>query len=110
MIVALCTGQPDGTPGAEPMKVGVAFADIFTGLYATIGILGALQLWALNLPLNKPILLTNGAQLINGSGNSYLLAPVTVLGSNYFNIAATSLTLSNAVTGAGTALPGGGEG
>jgi crotonobetainyl-CoA:carnitine CoA-transferase CaiB-like acyl-CoA transferase len=36
------TGQPDGAPGAEPMKVGVAFADIFTGLYATIGILAAL--------------------------------------------------------------------
>lgn len=36
------TGQPDGTPGAEPMKVGVAFADIFTGLYAVIGMLGAL--------------------------------------------------------------------
>jgi crotonobetainyl-CoA:carnitine CoA-transferase CaiB-like acyl-CoA transferase len=36
------TGQPDGMPGAEPMKVGVAFADIFTGLYAVIGILGAL--------------------------------------------------------------------
>jgi len=36
------TGQPDGSPGAEPMKVGVAFADIFTGLYATIGILSAL--------------------------------------------------------------------
>jgi crotonobetainyl-CoA:carnitine CoA-transferase CaiB-like acyl-CoA transferase len=36
------TGQPDGTPGAEPMKVGVAFADIFTGLYSVIGVLGAL--------------------------------------------------------------------
>ncbi|HLF21255.1 MAG TPA: CaiB/BaiF CoA-transferase family protein [Aestuariivirga sp.] len=36
------TGQPDGAPGAEPMKVGVAFADIFTGLYAAIGMLGAL--------------------------------------------------------------------
>ncbi len=36
------TGQPDGAPGAEPMKVGVAFADIFTGLYAVIGIQGAL--------------------------------------------------------------------
>ena len=36
------TGQPDGTPGAEPMKVGVAFADVFTGLYAVIGIEGAL--------------------------------------------------------------------
>ena len=36
------TGQPDGAPGAEPMKVGVAFADIFTGLYAVIGIQAAL--------------------------------------------------------------------
>ncbi|WP_127089111.1 CaiB/BaiF CoA transferase family protein [Aquabacter cavernae] len=33
------TGQPDG----EPQKVGVAFADIFTGLYATVGILAALR-------------------------------------------------------------------
>ena len=37
------TGQPDGTAGAEPMKIGVAFADIFTGLYSAIGILAALQ-------------------------------------------------------------------
>lgn len=36
------TGQPDGAPGAEPMKIGVAFADIFTGLYCTIGIQAAL--------------------------------------------------------------------
>ena len=36
------TGQPDGQPGAEPMKVGVAFADIFTGLYCTIAIEAAL--------------------------------------------------------------------
>ncbi|MGD0190911.1 MAG: CaiB/BaiF CoA-transferase family protein [Rhizomicrobium sp.] len=36
------TGQPDGTPGAEPMKVGVAVSDIFTGLYATIAILAAI--------------------------------------------------------------------
>ncbi|OYY08658.1 MAG: CoA transferase [Rhizobiales bacterium 35-68-8] len=33
------TGSPDG----EPQKVGVAFADIFTGLYATVGILAALR-------------------------------------------------------------------
>ncbi len=36
------TGQPDGQPGAEPMKAGVAFADIFTGLHAVIGITAAL--------------------------------------------------------------------
>ncbi|MFG1392211.1 CaiB/BaiF CoA transferase family protein [Xanthobacter agilis] len=33
------TGDPQG----EPQKVGVAFADIFTGLYGTIGILAALR-------------------------------------------------------------------
>jgi crotonobetainyl-CoA:carnitine CoA-transferase CaiB-like acyl-CoA transferase len=33
------TGAPDG----EPMKIGVAFADIFTGLYATIAIQAALR-------------------------------------------------------------------
>lgn len=33
------TGEPDG----QPTKVGVAFADVFTGLYSVIGILGALH-------------------------------------------------------------------
>jgi crotonobetainyl-CoA:carnitine CoA-transferase CaiB-like acyl-CoA transferase len=33
------TGAPDG----EPQKIGVAFADIFTGVYATTGILAALN-------------------------------------------------------------------
>lgn len=36
------TGQPDGSPGAEPMKVGVAVADLFTGMYASNAILAAL--------------------------------------------------------------------
>jgi crotonobetainyl-CoA:carnitine CoA-transferase CaiB-like acyl-CoA transferase len=36
------TGQPDGTPGAEPMKVGVAVTDMFTGMYAVAGILAAI--------------------------------------------------------------------
>ena len=36
------TGQPDGSPGAEPMKVGVAVVDLFTGLYASNAILAAL--------------------------------------------------------------------
>lgn len=36
------TGQPDGTPGAEPMRVGVAVADLMTGLYTTIAIQTAL--------------------------------------------------------------------
>jgi len=37
------TGQPDGTDGAEPMKVGVAVVDLFTGLYASNAILAALM-------------------------------------------------------------------
>ena len=37
------TGKPDGEEGAGPMKVGVALTDILTGLYATIGVLAALN-------------------------------------------------------------------
>jgi len=36
------TGQADGTPGAEPMKVGVAVSDLVAGLYTAIAILAAL--------------------------------------------------------------------
>lgn len=36
------TGQPDATPGGGPVKVGVALADVLTGLYASIGVLAAL--------------------------------------------------------------------
>jgi crotonobetainyl-CoA:carnitine CoA-transferase CaiB-like acyl-CoA transferase len=35
------TGQKDGEPGAEPMKVGVAVSDLVSGLYSAIAILGA---------------------------------------------------------------------
>lgn len=37
------TGERDGMPGAGPQKAGVAVADIVTGMYATVGILAALQ-------------------------------------------------------------------
>lgn len=37
------TGQPDGAPGAEPLKVGVAVADLFAGMYAVTGMLAALH-------------------------------------------------------------------
>ena len=36
------TGQPDGAPGAEPMKVGIAASDLFTGLFAANAIQAAL--------------------------------------------------------------------
>jgi crotonobetainyl-CoA:carnitine CoA-transferase CaiB-like acyl-CoA transferase len=37
------TGEPDNHPGGGPMKVGVALADILTGLNGTIAILAALE-------------------------------------------------------------------
>ena len=37
------TGNPPGTPGDDPMKVGVGVSDLFTGLYATVVILAALR-------------------------------------------------------------------
>jgi len=36
------TGRPDNIPGGGPQKVGVALADVTTGLYATIAILAAI--------------------------------------------------------------------
>ncbi|GAB4098368.1 CoA transferase [Sinomonas halotolerans] len=36
------TGQPDGVPGAGPVKAGVALVDVLTAKDATIGILAAL--------------------------------------------------------------------
>ncbi len=37
------TGEADGKDGSGPQKVGVAVADLMTGMYATIGILAALS-------------------------------------------------------------------
>lgn len=37
------TGEKEGTPGSQPQKAGVAVSDILTGLYACVGILGALE-------------------------------------------------------------------
>ncbi|CAM3879818.1 CaiB/BaiF CoA transferase family protein [Ectopseudomonas alcaliphila] len=37
------TGRAEGEEGAGPMKVGVALTDILTGLYATVGVLAALN-------------------------------------------------------------------
>jgi formyl-CoA transferase len=36
------TGRPDGEPGGGPMRVGVAVADLFTGMYTSVAILAAL--------------------------------------------------------------------
>ena len=37
------TGNADDQPGGEPMKVGIAAADILTGMYATTAMLAALE-------------------------------------------------------------------
>jgi len=37
------TGRPDDQPGGGPLKVGVALADIMTGMYASTAILAALH-------------------------------------------------------------------
>lgn len=36
------TGRPDEEPGGGPMRVGVAVADLFTGMYTAVAILAAL--------------------------------------------------------------------
>jgi formyl-CoA transferase len=36
------TGQPDGSPGGGPMRVGVAVIDLFTGMYTATAILATL--------------------------------------------------------------------
>ncbi|HEX9180220.1 MAG TPA: CaiB/BaiF CoA-transferase family protein [Burkholderiales bacterium] len=41
------TGEPDSAPGGGPVKVGVAIADIMTGMYAATGVLAALARRAL---------------------------------------------------------------
>jgi crotonobetainyl-CoA:carnitine CoA-transferase CaiB-like acyl-CoA transferase len=37
------TGQPEGKPGSEPMKVGIGITDLMTGLYAAVAMLSALR-------------------------------------------------------------------
>ena len=37
------TGERDDLPGGGPQKAGVAVTDLFTGMYSTVAILGALQ-------------------------------------------------------------------
>ncbi|WP_159992583.1 CaiB/BaiF CoA-transferase family protein [Roseomonas sp. 18066] len=37
------TGRPEGVAGAGPMKVGLPVSDLFTGLYAAVSILAALN-------------------------------------------------------------------
>jgi crotonobetainyl-CoA:carnitine CoA-transferase CaiB-like acyl-CoA transferase len=85
------TGQADGSPGAEPLKVGVAVADLFTGMYATVAILAALrhaEATGIGQHLDLSLLDCQTAMLAN-QGANYLISGVapTRLGNAHPNIA-----------------------
>lgn len=84
------TGQADGQPGAGPQKVGVALTDIMTGLYATVGILAALQerqRSGLGQQVDLALLDVTTATLANQASN-YLVGGITPgrLGNAHPNI------------------------
>jgi crotonobetainyl-CoA:carnitine CoA-transferase CaiB-like acyl-CoA transferase len=85
------TGQADGTPGAEPLKVGVAVADLFTGMYATVAILAALrhaEATGIGQHLDLSLLDCQTAMLAN-QGANFLVSGVAPsrLGNAHPNIA-----------------------
>ncbi|KPF47861.1 CoA-transferase [beta proteobacterium AAP121] len=69
------TGERDDLPGGGPQKVGVAVADLFTGLYATVAILAALRhrdLTGQGQAIDMALLDTQVAMLAN-LGANYLV-------------------------------------
>lgn len=67
------TGERDDLPGGGPQKVGVAVADLFTGLYSTVAILAALR--------HRDA--TGQGQIIDMALLDTQLAMLANLGSNY---------------------------
>ena len=67
------TGERDDLPGGGPQKVGVAVADLFTGLYASVAILAALR--------HRDA--TGHGQVIDMALLDTQLAMLANLGSNY---------------------------
>jgi crotonobetainyl-CoA:carnitine CoA-transferase CaiB-like acyl-CoA transferase len=69
------TGERDDLPGGGPQKVGVAVADLFTGMYATVAILAALrhrELTGQGQAIDMALLDTQVAMLAN-LGANYLV-------------------------------------
>ena len=60
------------------------------------------QLWAATNQLNKVIVLSDGASVLNGSGADTILGPITLNGFDTFNIGGTSLNLAGPVGGGGS--------
>ncbi|MCE4558210.1 CaiB/BaiF CoA transferase family protein [Roseateles cellulosilyticus] len=67
------TGERDDLPGGGPQKVGVAVADLFTGMYATVAILAALR--------HRDA--TGQGQIVDMALFDTQLAMLANLGSNY---------------------------
>ncbi|MEF7615502.1 CaiB/BaiF CoA-transferase family protein [Aquincola sp. MAHUQ-54] len=73
------TGERDDLPGGGPQKVGVAVADLFTGMYATVAILAALRhrdATGQGQAIDMALLDTQVAMLAN-MGANYLASEVT---------------------------------
>jgi formyl-CoA transferase len=67
------TGVPDGEPGGGPMKVGVAVADLFTGMYTANAILAALyrrEMTGEGATLDVALFDTQLAMLANQASNA----------------------------------------
>lgn len=72
------TGEPDGSPGAGPQKVGVAATDLMTGMYAATAILAALrhaERTGIGQQIDLALLDTQVAWLANQASN-YLIGGV----------------------------------
>lgn len=70
------TGQPDGEPGAGPLRTGVAVVDLTTGMYATSAVLAALyQRQATGRGARLDIALLDVAVAMNANqGSNYLVS------------------------------------
>jgi crotonobetainyl-CoA:carnitine CoA-transferase CaiB-like acyl-CoA transferase len=84
------TGEKDGTPGSQPQKVGVAVADLFTGVYATTAILAALierGRTGVGRHIDAALLDTQVAMLAN-QGSNYLVGGKTPkrMGNAHINV------------------------
>ncbi len=84
------TGEKDGTPGSQPQKVGVAVADLFTGVYACTAVLAALherQQTGRGRHIDAALLDTQVAMLANQASN-YLVGGQTPkrMGNAHVNV------------------------
>jgi crotonobetainyl-CoA:carnitine CoA-transferase CaiB-like acyl-CoA transferase len=80
------TGERDDLPGGGPQKVGVAVADLFTGMYATVAILAALR--------HRD--LTGEGQAIDMALLDTQVAMLANLGANYLTTGVAPRRMGNA--------------